>query len=155
MSKKIKAVNIETEETTQEPVEEKSVEETEQITEQPREEEPEKVEDEPEIKEIIKDEAEKVKTKERKTVTCPKCNKVLLEKNYKYSHQAVCGKVKVKTVNEEVKVEPKPNPVEHKPVEPPPPPPPKPDYWTLRKEYANQLRERRTMHAKRLVSKAF
>ena len=108
-----------------------------------------------EIIDIIKGDPEPVKAKERKTVTCPKCNKILLEKNYKYIHQAVCGKVKVKTVNAEVQIEPKPKPVEHKPIEPPPPPPPKPDYWTLRKEYANQMRERRTILAKRLVSKAF
>ena len=80
MSKKIKAVNIETEETTQEPVEEKSVEETEQITEQPREEEPEKVEDEPEIKEIIKEEAEKPKTDNRERATCEKCGKSMLKR---------------------------------------------------------------------------
>ena len=155
MSNKIKAVNIETEETTQEPVEEKSVEESEQITEQPREEEPAKGEDETEIKEIMKEEVEKPKTDNRERVTCEKWGKSMLKKNYKYQHQAVCGKVKVKTVNEEVKVEPNPKPVEHKAIEPPPPPPPKPDYWALRREYTNQLKERKQQLVKKLVSKAF
>jgi hypothetical protein len=160
MSKKIKAVDIATEEETKlEIVEDKPIEETvveaEPIIEQPKEEEqPTEVE---EIIDIIKDEPERpsetVKTKERKTVKCPKCSKVLLEKNYKYSHQSVCGKVKVKPVREEATQEPTPKPVVVEEL--PPPPPAKPTYLELRREYNNHLRERKQQLVKRLVSKAF
>ena len=153
-------------ETTQAPVEEKPIEETvvepEPIIEQPKEEEQPKTEtpkndDDHNIKEIIREEAERpretLKTKERKTVVCPKCSKVLLEKNYKYSHQAVCGKVKVKPVMEEAVQEPTPKPATVEQL--PPPPPPAPDYWELRRQYNNHLKDRKTQLVKKLVSKAF
>ena len=184
MSKKVKIVDIELElnnhnkvmdtateeQTQQEEVEEKPIEETVvepgPIIEQAKEEEPHatardgqsrpaqtetpKNDDEIKINEIIKEAAEKPK-KERKTVTCPKCSKVLLEKNYKYSHQSVCGKVKVKPVREDVAQDPTPKPTE--PIQPPPPP--VPDFWELRRQYNNQLKDRKTQLVKKLVSKAF
>jgi pyruvate/2-oxoacid:ferredoxin oxidoreductase alpha subunit len=78
----------------------------------------------------------------------------------------VCGKVKqpklrAKPIEEVIKEkQQKAKPViEEKPIEPPPPPPPpppeKPDYWALRREYTNQLKERKQQLVKRLVSKAF
>ena len=169
MSKKIKAVDIANEEPVEEkPIEEKPLEiepKIEPAIEQPKEEEPVKVEtptdDDVKITEIIKEEAEKPKTKERKTVTCPKCNKVLLEKNYKYSHQAVCGKVKVKAV-EAIEEKPKPKveaspslKVELKEKPPEEIPLPKPTYWEIRKQYNNHLKEQKQQLVKRLVSKAF
>ena len=107
----------------------------------------------------------------RKMVSCPDCGKRMLEKNFRYQHINVCGKVKTpklraKPIEEVIKEKrekakstletqtKQPEVIVEKPIEPPPPPP-KPDYWTLRKEYANQMRERRTILAKRLVSKAF
>ena len=44
-----------------------------------------------------------------------------------------------------------------KPIEPiqPLPPPPAPDYWELRRQYNNQLKDRKTQLVKKLVSKAF
>ena len=81
---------------------------------------------------------------------------MLLEKNYKYSHQAVCGKVKVKLVSEEPTQQPKTKPIEPKPLEqPPPPPPPAPDYWELRRQYNNHLKDRKAQLVKKLVSRAF
>jgi hypothetical protein len=167
MSKKIKAIDIATEDVEQEAVEEKPIEEAVaepgKTIQPPREEESDIVatsqnEDEVNIKEIIKEEAEKpretLKTKERKTVVCPKCSKVLLEKNYKYSHQAVCGKVKTKPVIEAVQ-EPTPKPKPATVEELPPPPPVKPTYWEMRREYNNHLRERKQQLVKKLVSKAF
>ena len=163
MSKTIKAVDIVTEETVEEKPIEETVVEPEPIIEQAKEEEqePEKrkkntIEVE-EIIDIIKDEPERpsetVKTKEKKTVTCPKCFKVLLEKNYKYSHQSVCGKAKLKSVSEEATQEPKDKPVAVEEL--PPPPPVKPTYLELRREYNNHLKERKQQLVKRLVSKAF
>ena len=103
-------------------------------------------------------------------ITCPDCNKTMYEKNFRYQHINVCGKVKTpklraKPIEEVIKekrektkpiIETKteqPEVIVEKLVEPLIPPP-KPHYWTLRREYANQMRERRTMLAKRLVSKA-
>ena len=40
---------------------------------------------------------------------------------------------------------------EHKPIEPPP----QPTYWELRKQYNNELHQRKEQLVKRLVSKAF
>ena len=108
--------------------------------------------------------------KARRLITCPDCNKSMLEKNFRYQHINVCGKVKTpklraKPIEEVIKekrekakpiIETKteqPEVIVEKPVEPLIPPP-KPDYWTLRREYANQMRERKTILAKRLVSKA-
>ena len=108
----------------------------------------------------------------RKMVSCPDCGKSMLEKNFRYQHINVCGKVKTpklraKPIEEVIKEKrekakstletqtKQPEVIVEKPIETPPPPPPKPDYWTLRKEYVNQMRERRTILAKRLVSKAF
>jgi hypothetical protein len=168
MSHKVKIVDIATEDVKQEAVEEKPIEEAVaepgKTIQPPREEESDIVatsqnEDEVNIKEIIKEEAEKpretLKTKERKTVVCPKCSKVLLEKNYEYSHQAVCGKVKTKPVIEEAVQEPTPKPKPATVEELPPPPPAKPTYWEMRREYNNHLRERKQQLVKKLVSKAF
>ena len=95
----------------------------------------------------------------------------MLEKNFRYRHIHSCGKArntkKARPIEEVIqekreKAKPtietqtkQPEVIAEKPVEPPPSLPPKPDYWTLRKEYVNQMRERRTILAKRLVSKAF
>ena len=178
MSKKIKAVNIVDEVVNEETKildeEDKPVEE--HVIEQTKIEEPENVEqsedntEESKIEEIIKEETLKPKPS-RKMITCPDCNKSMLEKNFRYQHINVCGKVKTpklraKPIEEVIKekrekakpiIETKteqPEVIVEKPIEPLIPPP-KPDYWTLRKEYANQMRERRTILAKRLVSKAF
>ena len=183
MSKKIKAVNIVDEVVNEETKildeEDKPVEE--HVIEQTKIEEPENVvqsEDntdeskieESKIEEIIKEETLKPKPS-RKMVTCPDCNKTMYEKNFRYQHINVCGKVKqikprAKPIEEVIKekrekakpiIETKteqPEVIVEKPVEPLIPPP-KPDYWTLRKEYANQMREQKTILAKRLVSKAF
>jgi len=62
----------------------------------------------------------------------------------------------VKPVQEDSieKTQPKAMP---KPIEPiqPLPPPPAPDYWELRRQYNNQLKDRKTQLVKKLVSKAF
>ena len=159
MSPKIKAVNIDTEETPQEEpkieevVEEKPVEE-EAVVEQAKEEEVE-----PEsIQEIIEEEAEKPKAS-RKMVTCPDCGKTMLEKNFRYQHINVCGKVKtpkvrakpIEEVIKEKREKAAPKPVESKPVEhiQPLPPPPAPDYWELRRQYNNQLKDRKTQLVKK------
>ena len=124
---------------------------------QPKDEEPVKAEtptnDDEKITEIINEEATKPKSDNREKVTCEKCGKTMLKKNYKYQHQAVCGKVKVKSVQEE----PKPMPVEVEQVTPQPPPekPKEIVHWTLRKEYSNQLHERKINLVKKLVSRAF
>lgn len=164
MSSKIKAVDIEDtvaeEEPKAEAVEDPRIEET-------REEEPEKVEtpksETDEIKEII-DEASVKPKPTRKMVTCPDCSKTMLEKNFRYQHLSVCGKVKtpklrakpieevIKEKQEKTQPKPKPNPIEQLP---PPPPPSPPDYWELRRQYNNHLNDRKTQLVKKLVSKAF
>ena len=117
------------------------------------------------IEEIIKEEEPVEQPKpSRKMVTCPDCGKMMLEKNFRYQHLSVCGKVKTpklraKPIEEVIKekrekVEPKPKPAEVEQT-PPPPPPEKPDYWTLRREYTNQLMERKNQMVKKLVSSAF
>ena len=162
MSPKIKAVNIATEE-------EPKVEVVEEpIHEETKEEEPEKVETpktvEDEIKEIIEEEVEKPKAS-RKMVTCPDCNKTMLEKNFRYQHLSVCGKVKqpkirakpIEEVIKEKREKATSKPTELKAVEnlQPLPPPPAPDYWELRRQYNNHLKDRKTQLVKKLVSKAF
>ena len=94
MSSKIKVVEIAAEEEPKvEAVEEKPLEE-EAVVEQAKEEELEEVEPEtPKIKEIIEEATEKPKPS-RKMVTCPDCGKSMLEKNFRYQHINVCGKVK-------------------------------------------------------------
>ena len=132
MSSKIKAVDIGTEEVTEEPkivTEDKLVEEP--VIEQPLVVEPQEVEtsksktDEVEIKEIIEEANEKPKPS-RKMVTCPDCGKQMLEKNFRYQHINVCGKVKqpklrakpIEEVIKEKREKAQPKPAEPKVVEP-------------------------------------
>jgi hypothetical protein len=182
MSSKIKAVDIVPdevkEEATVEVGEDKPIEEP--VIEKPIEEECKDSEtpkgrrspshqrcgqtDEVEIKEIIREEADKPKAS-RKMVTCPDCGKTMYEKNFRYQHLSVCGKVKqpklrAKPIEEVIKekrekVESKEKPVAVEELPPPPPPPIKPTYLELRREYNNQLKERKQQLVKRLVSKAF
>ena len=160
MSSKIKAVDIATEE---ESAKVEAVEEP--IIEEMREEEPEKLESPKSqtVEEIIKEEVDKPKPS-RKMITCPDCGKTMLETNFRYQHINVCGKVKqpklrAKPIEEVIKekqekAQPKATP---KPIEPvqPLPPPPVLDFWELRRQYNNQLKDRKTQLVKKLVSKAF
>ena len=89
----------------------------------------------------------------------------MLEKNFRYQHINACGKVKTpklraKPIEEVIKekqekAQTKTKPIEPKPLEQPPPPPPAPDYWELRRQYNNHLKDRKTQLVKKLVSKAF
>ena len=160
MSPKIKAVNIDTEE----PKVEEVVEEPQPVEEVPVEEIKEEEVEPESIQEIIEEEAEKPKAS-RKMVTCPDCGKQMLEKNFRYQHINVCGKVKtpkirakpIEEVIKEKREKATSKPTELKPVEhiQPLPPPPAPDYWELRRQYNNQLKDRKTQLVKKLVSKAF
>ena len=90
-----------------------------------------------------------------------------MKKNFRYQHINVCGKVKTpklraKPIEEVIKekqerAQPKTKPIEPKPTTPiePPPPPLAPDYWELRRQYNNHLKDRKTELVKQLVSKAF
>ena len=170
MSSKIKAVDIVPDEVKEEAIvevaEDKPIEEP--VIEKPIEcmdaDTPKSKADEVEIKEIIREEADKPKTS-RKMVTCPDCGKTMYEKNFRYQHLSVCGKVKqpklrAKPIEDVIKekrekVEPTPKPVVAVEELPPPPPPVKPTYLELRREYNNHLKERKQQLVKRLVSKAF
>jgi hypothetical protein len=147
-------------ETKIEVTEEKPVEEP--VIEQPitveEVETPKSKTDEVEIKEIIEEASEKPKPS-RKMVTCPDCGKTMLEKNFRYQHISVCGKVKTpklraKPIEEVIKekqekTQLKPKPIEPHPIEQPPPPPPVPDYWELRRQYNNHLKDRKTQLVKK------
>jgi cell division septation protein DedD len=105
----------------------------------------------------------------KRRITCPDCGKCMLERTFRHKHINICGKPKASKARpiEEVikekreKTESRSKPSQpSKPVEveqPPPPPLPvaKPTYWELRKEYNNQLHERKINLVKKLVSSAF
>ena len=173
MSKKIKAVSLDSEAANEVPlveetkVEEASVDEpkVEDIIEEEIKEATTPKNEDVKIDEIIKEAVDEKPKPSRKMITCPDCNKTMLEKNFRYQHLSVCGKVKqpklrAKPIEEVIKekrekAEPKPKPVEVEQVPPPPPPVAKPTYWELRKEYNNQLHERKINLVKKLVSSAF
>jgi nucleoid-associated protein YgaU len=114
------------------------------------------------IGEIIEEGAKKP-ADNKKRVTCPACNKTMLERNFRYSHQAVCGKPRVRVkpieaiIEERAKPKAKAKPAED--VAPAPPAPPAPpaqsDYWELRKQYNSHLKEKKQQLVKKLVSRAF
>ena len=170
MSKKIKAVNIIDEVANHDVVEEETKEEEtkeDMIEEVVREATPKN--DDEKITEIINEEEQKPKPKpNRKMITCPDCGKTMLERNFRYQHINVCGKVKqpkprakpieevIKEKREKAKAKietetKQPEVIVEKPIEAPP----KPDYWTLRREYNNRLMERKQQLVQKLVSKAF
>jgi hypothetical protein len=89
-------------------------------------------------------------------------NHVRKKKNFRYQHINVCGKVKtpklrakpIEEVIKEKQEKAQPKPDAPKPIEPLPPPP-APDYWELRRQYNNHLKDRKAQLVKKLVSKAF
>ena len=166
MSSKLKAVDIVPDEVKEEPkievTEDKPIEEP--VIEQPitveEVETPKSKTVEVEIKEIIDEVSEKPKPS-RKMVTCPDCGKTMYEKNFRYQHLSVCGKVRqpklrAKPIEDVIKekqekAEPKDKPVVVEEL----PPPVKPTYWEVRREYNNHLRERKQQLVKKLISNAF
>jgi hypothetical protein len=167
MVKKIKAIDIVTE-SVKEVVEEVGIgeksheEEKSPEEEKPHEEGEAAKEDEVKISEIIEEETEKP-ADNKKRVTCPACNKTMLERNFRYAHQAVCGKSRVRVkpieaiIEERTKPKAKAKPVEDVALAPPAPSAPlaKPDYLELRKQYNNHLKEKKQQLVKKLVSRAF
>lgn len=112
MVKKIKVVeidNVETPETVEAPETLETVETVE--TQEP-------IADEQPIQEDISDEQPKeVKTKKQdEKITCSICNKTMLMKTYKYTHQKLCKPVEpTKVVEKTPKAKPKSKVVEEKP----------------------------------------
>lgn len=172
MVKKIKAVNIVSEEVEKADVE-TAVENIAEENDGKQEIIIEESNTDPGIAEIIETKTDNP-IPSKKMITCPDCNRSMLEKNFRYKHIHTCGKVrntkKARPIEEVIeekrqKVATNIQTEETKPIPklevveqaPPPPPPPiaKPDYWALRREYTNQLKERKNQMVKRLVSKAF
>ena len=171
MSKKIEAVDIvdelpNEEDKSDDVIEEKPKEETK---DEPIIETTPKSADDEKITEIINEEEKPKPKPSRKMITCPDCGKTMLEKNFRYQHIEVCGKVRkpklrAKPIEEVIKDKrEKAKPIEtQQPIiqkadtQPELTETPKVvDYWTFRREYANRLKERKQQLAKRLVSAAF
>jgi hypothetical protein len=136
MVKKIKVVeieNIEMPETVETPETPETVETSSSKMKllSPTDETPELIADEPPIQEELKtDEVEppkEVKTKKQdEKITCSICNKTMLMKTYKYTHQKLCKPVESTKVVEPTKVvEEKPKAKPTKAVEEKPKPKPK------------------------------
>jgi hypothetical protein len=80
----------------------------------------------------------------------------MYEKNFRYQHLSVCGKVRqpklrAKPIEDVIKekqekAEPKDKPVVVEEL----PPPVKPTYWEVRREYNNHLRERKQQLVKKV-----
>jgi ssDNA-binding Zn-finger/Zn-ribbon topoisomerase 1 len=186
MTKKIKAIDINPETTTDEPIVEVKVEipktneqedTVNEITTKVEEHPLDKLTEEESKGKIVKadgsdnlsppnDESEQPKPDTRKRITCPDCGKTMLERNFRYQHLKVCGKVKTPVLRakpieevikekQEQKAKSEPKPVEvvrHteviQAVEPP-------TYMELRRQYNNKLKEQKQQLVKKLISKAF
>ena len=100
MVKKIKAVDIVPEEptnpTNEETVENKpeEIETKEEIIIEESIDEPEIVEPKIEETEIVESIEEADNKSSKKMITCPDCNKTMLEKNFRYRHIHSCGKAR-------------------------------------------------------------
>ena len=176
MVKKIKAVDIVPEEptnpTNEETIENKpeEIETKEEIIIEESIDEPEIVEPKIEEAEIVESIEETDNKSTKKMITCPDCNKTMLEKNFRYRHIHSCGKVrntkkarpieeviqeKREKINQIKETKTQETKTQSEPVIIKEEPPPKPDYWTLRKEYNNRLLERKQQLVQKIVSKAF
>ena len=106
----IKVVDINNEEAKQEEVIEQPIEEVKEevvneVVEEPQQETKEVIE---EVKEEIKQETTKVKAQDR-MVRCPKCNREMKYKNFRYGHQQRCqGGIENKPVKPHTKARAKP-----------------------------------------------
>ena len=106
----IKVVDINNEEAKQEeaieqPIEEVKEEVVNEVVEEPPQETKEVIE---EVKEEIKKETTKVKAQDR-MVRCPKCNREMKYKNFRYGHQQKCqGGIENKPVKPHTKARAKP-----------------------------------------------
>ena len=104
----IKVVDINNEEAKQEEANEQPIEEVKEEVNEVVEEPPQ------ETKEVIEEEAKeqpKVKAQDR-MVRCPKCNKEMKYKNFRYGHQQKCqGGIENKPVKPHTKARAKPKPI--------------------------------------------
>ena len=105
----IKVVDINNEEAKQEEVIEQPIEEVKEEVNEVVEESPQETKEViEEVKEEIKQETTKVKAQDR-MVRCPKCNKEMKYKNFRYGHQQKCqGGIENKPVKPHTKVRVKP-----------------------------------------------
>ena len=105
----IKVVDINNEEAKQEEVIEQPIEEVKEEVNEVVEESPQETKEViEEVKEEIKQETTKVKAQDR-MVRCPKCNKEMKYKNFRYGHQQKCqGGIENKPVKPHTKARAKP-----------------------------------------------
>ena len=105
----IKVVDINNEEAKQEEVIEQPIEEVKEEVNEVVEESPQETKEViEEVKEEIKQETTKVKAQDR-MVRCPKCNKEMKYKNFRYGHQQKCqGGIENKPVKPHTKARVKP-----------------------------------------------
>ena len=136
----------EAKEEVKEPVVEDLKEPVEETNEEAKEEAKVKTQDTNEM-------SSRVKTQD-KLITCPKCNKTMKTKSYRYNHEKICqGNLTDRPVKPKTK--PKPEPVNETIIETPPkqepPPPPSPvkhmnplmeHYQRLQQDYMKQKHER-------------
>jgi len=157
-SKKIKAVDIATE---AEPETTKEAEDNPEPSNEAIEDVVEKVEEvvDPVEEVVVNDDEVKPTKQPEKRTTCPDCGKTMLDRNFRHKHIRICGKPKIpraRPIEEVIKEKREKVVAEPMPIETPlPPPPPPPSYWELRKQYNNELHQRKQQLVKRLVSKAF
>ena len=108
----IKVVDINNEEAKQEEVIEQPIEEVKEVVNEVVEEPPQETKEViEEVKEEIKQETTKVKAQDR-MVRCPKCNREMKYKNFRYGHQQKCqGGIENKPVKPHTKARAKPKPI--------------------------------------------
>jgi ssDNA-binding Zn-finger/Zn-ribbon topoisomerase 1 len=135
------------------------------------------------VDDVVDDVADKVVKTDKKMITCPDCNKTMLERNFRSKHIKICGKPKVpkaKPIEELVeekkivqqpiatpkakpKAKAKPRaktqPIVKQVVTPPTEQPtviePRTDYWESRRQHLNLLNEKKAVTVRKIMAKAF
>ena len=136
----------------------------------------EKVEDviEQQVEQTVEHTVNDKPKKQPKMITCPDCNKSMLEKTFRYKHINACNKPKVprakpievfveekKAIKEQPVAKPKPKPKPKPKVEPKVEEPPtidqtpKNEFWERRRLHTNLLNERKQALVKKIMVKAF